>query len=140
MGLMIGVKVALTQEQRNTLSILGYLYYRMGRLDNAATVFAALDKLAPKAWTPFPGGPPPLSRPLKRIAAMPKSPPAAAQGHGRATLSTRHAALHLLGHALWQQGRRMKRGPRSANTCTSPATARPRKRWPAPFNSMGKRV
>ena len=36
----------LTQEQRNTLSILGYLYYRMGRLDNAATVFAALDKLS----------------------------------------------------------------------------------------------
>ena len=40
--------MALTQEQRNTLSILGYLYYRMGRLDNAATVFAALDKLAPE--------------------------------------------------------------------------------------------
>mgnify|MGYP000116815285 CR=1 FL=1 len=48
--------MALTQEQRNTLSILGYLYYRMGRLDNAATVFAALDKLAPEGMEHFPDG------------------------------------------------------------------------------------
>lgn len=48
--------MALTQEQRNTLSILGYLYYRMGRLDNAATVFAALDKLAPEGMDAFPEG------------------------------------------------------------------------------------
>ena len=46
--------MALTQEQRNTLSILGYLYYRMGRLDNAATVFAALDKLAPEGMDAIP--------------------------------------------------------------------------------------
>ena len=103
--------MALTQEQRNTLSILGYLYYRMGRLDNAATVFAALDKLAP-------------------------------EGMDAQTLSTRHAALHLLrARALWQQGR--KDEARAAvneylylagNGPSAQALAEP------PFNSMGKRV
>ncbi len=37
----------LAQDQRATLSILGYLFYRMGRLDSAAKVFAALIALAP---------------------------------------------------------------------------------------------
>ena len=115
--------MALTQEQRNTLSILGYLYYRMGRLDNAATVFAALDKLAPE------GNAEKALQLLHRVM------------DGQ-TLSTRHAALHLLrARALWQQGR--KDEARAAvneylylagNGPSAQALAEP------PFNSMGKRV
>ena len=34
--------MALSSEQRTTLSILGYLYYRMGRIDSAVTVFGMI--------------------------------------------------------------------------------------------------
>ena len=114
--------MALTQEQRNTLSILGYLYYRMGRLDNAATVFAALDKLAPEGMDAI------SRRAAATLAAIETDP--------------RHAALHLLrARALWQQGR--KDEARAAvneylylagNGPSAQALAEP------PFNSMGKRV
>ena len=89
--------MALTQEQRNTLSILGYLYYRMGRLDNAATVFAALDKLAPEGMDAI------SRRAAATLAAIETDRGNAEKAlqllhrvmDGQ-TLSTRHAALHLL--------------------------------------------
>ena len=129
--------MALTQEQRNTLSILGYLYYRMGRLDNAATVFAALDKLAPEGRA---------AATLAAIETDRGNAEKALQLLHRVmdgqTLSTRHAALHLLrARALWQQGR--KDEARAAvneylylagNGPSAQALAEP------PFNSMGKRV
>ena len=131
--------MALTQEQRNTLSILGYLYYRMGRLDNAATVFAALDKLAPEGMDAI------SRRAAATLAAIETDRGNAEKAlqllHGQ-TLSTRHAALHLLrARALWQQGR--KDEARAAvneylylagNGPSAQALAEP------PFNSMGKRV
>ena len=130
--------MALTQEQRNTLSILGYLYYRMGRLDNAATVFAALDKLAPEGMDAI------SRRAAATLAAIETdrgNAEKALQLDGQ-TLSTRHAALHLLrARALWQQGR--KDEARAAvneylylagNGPSAQALAEP------PFNSMGKRV
>ena len=123
--------MALTQEQRNTLSILGYLYYRMGRLDNAATVFAALDKLAPEGMDA-----------ISRRAAATLAAIETDRGTAEKALSTRHAALHLLrARALWQQGR--KDEARAAvneylylagNGPSAQALAEP------PFNSMGKRV
>ena len=90
--------MALTQEQRNTLSILGYLYYRMGRLDNAATVFAALDKLAPEGMDAI------SRRAAATLAAIETDRGNAEKAlqllhrvmDGQ-TLSTRHAALHLPG-------------------------------------------
>ena len=103
--------MALTQEQRNTLSILGYLYYRMGRLDNAATVFAALDKLAPEGMDA-------ISR--------------------RARHAALHL---LRARALWQQGRKDEARAAvneylylAGNGPSAQALAEP------PFNSMGKRV
>ena len=130
--------MALTQEQRNTLSILGYLYYRMGRLDNAATVFAALDKLAPEGMDA-------ISRRAAATLAAIETEKALQLLHrvmDGQTLSTRHAALHLLrARALWQQGR--KDEARAAvneylylagNGPSAQALAEP------PFNSMGKRV
>ena len=129
--------MALTQEQRNTLSILGYLYYRMGRLDNAATVFAALDKLAPEGMDAI------SRRAAATLAAIETDRGNAEKAlmDGQ-TLSTRHAALHLLrARALWQQGR--KDEARAAvneylylagNGPSAQALAEP------PFNSMGKRV
>ena len=135
--------MALTQEQRNTLSILGYLYYRMGRLDNAATVFAALDKLAPEGMDA-----------ISRRAAATLAAIETDRGNAEKALqllprvmdgqplSTRHAALHLLrARALWQQGR--KDEARAAvneylylagNGPSAQALAEP------PFNGMGKRV
>ena len=132
--------MALTQEQRNTLSILGYLYYRMGRLDNAATVFAALDKLAPEGISRR------TAATLVAIETHRGNAEKALQLLHRVmdgqTLSTRHAALHLLrARALWQQGR--KDEARAAvneylylagNGPSAQALAEP------PFNSMGKRV
>ena len=100
--------MALTQEQRSTLSILGYLYYRMGRLDNAATVFAALDRLAPEGMDA-------ISRRAAATLAAIETDRGNAEKALRLlhramdgqTLSTRHAALHLLrARALWQQGRK----------------------------------
>ena len=68
---------------------------------------------------------------LQRIAAMPRRPfRPLPLGHGRANPSPpAMPALHLLrARALWQQGRKdAARGPRSTNTCTSPAAARPRR-------------
>lgn len=135
--------MALTQEQRSTLSILGYLYYRMGRLDNAATVFAALDRLAPEGMDA-----------ISRRAAATLAAIETDRGNAEKALrllhramdgqplSTRHAALHLLrARALWQQGR--KDEARAAvneylylagNGPSAQALAEP------PFNSMGKRV
>ena len=116
--------MALTQEQRNTLSILGYLYYRMGRLDNAATVFAALDKLAPEGMDA-----------ISRRAAATLAAIETDRGNAE-------KALQLLrARALWQQGR--KDEARAAvneylylagNGPSAQALAEP------PFNSMGKRV
>ena len=135
--------MALTQEQRNTLSILGYLYYRMGRLDNAATVFAALDKLAPEGMDAI------SRRAAATLAAIETDRGNAEKAlqllhrvmDGQ-TLSIRHAALHLLrARALWQQGR--KDEARAAvneylylagNGPSAQALAEP------PFNGMGKRV
>ena len=124
--------MALTQEQRNTLSILGYLYYRMGRLDNAATVFEALDKLAPEGKAAIETDRGNAENALQLLHRV-------MDGQ---TLSTRHAALHLLrARALWQQGR--KDEARAAvndylylagNGPSAQALAEP------PFNSMGKRV
>ena len=93
--------MALTQEQRNTLSILGYLYYRMGRLDNAATVFAALDKLAPEGMDAI------SRRAAATLAAIETDRGNAEKAlqllhrvmDGQ-TLSTRHAALHLLRYGI----------------------------------------
>lgn len=136
--------MALTQEQRNTLSILGYLYYRMGRLDNAATVFAALDRIAPEGMDAI------TRRAVATLAAIETdrgNPEKALQLLHRVmdgrTLSTRLAALHLLrARALWQLGRRDEAraavneylylsgsGPSAQALAAKP-----------PFNSMGKRV
>ena len=131
--------MALTQEQRNTLSILGYLYYRMGRLDNAATVLAALDKLAPEGMDA-----------ISRRAAATLAAIETERGNGEKallllhrvmdgrTFSTRHAALHLLrARALWQQGR--KDEARAAVNeylylAGGSSLAKP------PVNGMGKRI
>ena len=131
--------MALTQEQRNTLSILGYLYYRMGRLDNAATVFAALDKLAPEGMDA-----------ISRRAAATLAAIETDRGNAEKALQLLHrvmdgqtlSTLHLLrARALWQQGR--KDEARAAvneylylagNGPSAQALAEP------PFNSMGKRV
>ena len=131
--------MALTQEQRNTLSILGYLYYRMGRLDNAATVFAALDKLAPEGMDAI------SRRAAATLAAIETAEKALQLLHrvmDGQTLSTRHAALHLLrARALWQQGRKDEAKAAvneylylAGNGPSAQALAEP------PFNSMGKRV
>lgn len=136
--------MALTQEQRNTLSILGYLYYRMGRLDNAATVFAALDKLAPESMDAV------TRRAVATLAAIETDRGNAEKAlqllhrvMAGQTLSTRLAALHLLrARALWQLGR--KDEARSAVNeylylAGSGPAAQARAAKP-PFNSMGKRV
>ena len=125
--------MALTQEQRNTLSILGYLYYRMGRLDNAATVFAALDKLAPEGMDA-----------ISRRAAATLAAIETDRGNAEKALQLLHRVMDgqtLRARALWQQGR--KDEARAAvneylylagNGPSAQALAEP------PFNSMGKRV
>ena len=127
--------MALTQEQRNTLSILGYLYYRMGRLDNAATVFAALHAISRRAAATLAAIETDRGNAEKALQLLHR----VMDGQ---TLSTRHAALHLLrARALWQQGR--KDEARAAvneylylagNGPSAQALAEP------PFNGMGKRV
>ncbi|MFR4119993.1 MAG: type III secretion system export apparatus subunit SctV [Bilophila wadsworthia] len=97
--------MALTQEQRNTLSILGYLYYRMGRLDNAATVFAALDKLAPEGMDAI------SRRAAATLAAIEtdrgnaEKPSSCCTGHGRQTSPPAMPACTCSARA-WQQGRK----------------------------------
>lgn len=99
----------LTQDQRATLSILGYLFYRMGRLDSAAKVFAALIALAPAE----------ADDETTRRACATLAAVEVERGRGKEalpllrrvmegrTLPTREAALHLLrARALWQEGRR----------------------------------
>ncbi|WP_300778112.1 hypothetical protein [uncultured Bilophila sp.] len=94
----------LAQDQRATLSILGYLFYRMGRLDSAAKVFAALIALAPAE----------ARRACATLAAIEVE-----RGRGQEALPllrrvtegrvlpSREAVLHLLrARALWQQERR----------------------------------
>lgn len=133
--------MALTQEQRSTLSILGYLYYRMGRLDNAATVFAALDRLAPEGMDA-----------ISRRAAATLAAIETDRGNAEVALrllhramdgqplSTRHAALHLLrARALWQQGR-MDEARAAVNEYLYLAGSGPSAQAGHPFNSMGKRV
>ena len=44
----------LTQEQRTTLSVLGYLYYRMGRHASARRIYASLLAAWPKEVAPDP--------------------------------------------------------------------------------------
>ena len=127
--------MALTQEQRNTLSILGYLYYRMGRLDNAATVFEGMDAISRRAAATLAAIETDRGNAEKALQLLHR----VMDGQ---TLSTRHAALHLLrARALWQQGR--KDEARAAvneylylagNGPSAQALAEP------PFNSMGKRV
>lgn len=99
----------LTQDQRATLSILGYLFYRMGRLDSAAKVFAALIALAPAG----------ADDETTRRACATLAAVEVERGRGKEalpllrrvmegrTLPTPKAALHLLrARALWQEGRR----------------------------------
>lgn len=98
----------LAQDQRATLSILGYLFYRMGRLDSAAKVFAALVALAPAE----------ADDEITRRACATLAAIEVEQGRGQEALPllrrvtegrilpSREAALHLLrARALWQQGR-----------------------------------
>lgn len=98
----------LAQDQRATLSILGYLFYRMGRLDSAAKVFAALVALAPAE----------ADDEITRRACATLAAIEVEQGRGHEALPllrrvtegrilpSREAALHLLrARALWQQGR-----------------------------------
>ncbi len=131
--------MALSSEQRTTLSILGYLYYRMGRIDSAVTVFAALAAQAPEPADAV------TLRALATLAAIETE-----RGNGEKalqllhrvmdgrTLSTRHAALHLLrARALWQQGR--KDEARAAVNeylylAGGSSLAKP------PVNGMGKRI
>ncbi len=100
--------MAVAPECRRTLSVLGYLYLRMGRHESARRTFAAIAALlpddAPKAE---------VSLVYRNLAAV-----AMAEGDGAAALDHLHkaldgmvltsadAALHLLrAQALWQQGR-----------------------------------
>ncbi len=133
--------MALTQEQRSTLSILGYLYYRMGRLDNAATVFAALDRLAPEGMDA-------ISRRAAATLAAIETDRGNAEKALRLlhramdgqTLSTPHAALHLpRARALWQQGRKDE-ARAAVNEYLYLAGSGPSAQAGHPFNSMGKRV
>ena len=133
--------MALTQEQRSTLSILGYLYYRMGRLDNAATVFAALDRLAPEGMDA-------ISRRAAATLAAIETDRGNAEKALRLlhramdgqTLSTRQADLHLLrARALWQQGRKDE-ARAAVNEYLYLAGSGPSAQAGHPFNSMGKRV
>lgn len=99
----------LAQDQRATLSILGYLFYRMGRLDSAAKVFAALIALAPaeaddettrRACATL------ASIEVERGRGQEALPLLRRVTEGR-VLPSREAVLHLLrARALWQQERR----------------------------------
>lgn len=99
----------LAQDQRATLSILGYLFYRMGRLDSAAKVFAAIIALAPAEADDET-----TRRACATLAAIEVE-----RGRGQEALPllrrvtegrvlpSREAVLHLLrARALWQQERR----------------------------------
>ena len=133
--------MALTQEQRNTLSILGYLYYRMGRLDNAATVFAALDKLAPEGMDA-----------ISRRAAATLAAIESDRGNAEKALQLLHRVMTgnpspamppctCSGHARsGSRGARMKRGPRVAQYLYCRGRSRPRKRWPTPSTAWANAV
>lgn len=106
----------LEQQHRETLSVLGYLYLRMGELDRAGRVFAALLAVGKDAEA---GEDVPLwAKALTRLAHSSLAVVELERGNSRATLehlhqamdgqvlSSRHAALHLLrARALWHQGR-----------------------------------
>lgn len=131
--------MALSPEQRTTLSVLGYLYYRMGRFDSAAAVFSALTTQAPDPADAV------TRRSFATLAAIETE-----RGNGEKALqclhraldgqnlSTRNAALHLLrARALWQQGR--KDEARAAVNdylylASVSSLAKP------PINAMGKRI
>lgn len=96
----------------------------------------------PKAWTPFPEAAATLAAIETDRGNAEKALQLLHRVMDGQTLSTRHAALHLLrARALWQQGR--KDEARAAvneylylagNGPSAQALAEP------PFNSMGKRV
>lgn len=107
----------LERQQRETLSVLGYMYLRMGELDRAGRLFAALLALGRQERSENRGAP--WSDALTRLAHaslaavdLERDNPRSALEHlhlamdGR-TLTSRHAALHLLrARALWRQGRK----------------------------------
>ncbi len=99
----------LAQDQRATLSILGYLFYRMGRLDSAAKVFAALIALAPAEAddeTPRRACATLAAIEVERGRGQEALPLLRRVTEGR-VLPSREAVLHLLrARALWQQERR----------------------------------
>ena len=131
--------MTLSPEQRTTLSVLGYLYYRMGRLDSAAAVFSALTAQAPEPADAV------TRRSFATLAAIETE-----RGNGEKalqllhkamdgrTLSTRNAALHLLrARALWQQGRRDE-ALAAVNDYLYLAGDSPLAK--PPVNDMGKRI
>lgn len=106
----------LEQQHRETLSVLGYLYLRMGELDRAGRLFSAL--LALGQETDSGQDMPSWVQGLVRLAHASLAVVELERGNARASLehlhqamdgqvlSSRHAALHLLrARALWQQGR-----------------------------------
>ena len=111
----------LERQQRETLSVLGYMYLRMGELDRAGRLFTALLALAEKENPDSRDAP--WRDALTRLAhaslaavEIVRDNPKSALDHlhramdGR-VLSSRHAALHLLrARALWRQGRKDEAG------------------------------
>lgn len=96
----------LTTEERTTLSVLGFLYYRMGRLDAARRVYEALVALSPEGSQDARAAQAGLA-----VVALEAGEGAEALKHvksafGTGPLSTRGAALHLVkAQALWLEGR-----------------------------------
>ena len=94
---------SLTAEQRGTLNVLGYLFLRMGKCEQAKRVFSALAALDPDdRWA---------RRNLAAINVREGDGGAALRNLqasiGKEALSSRDAALHLLrARALWLEGRK----------------------------------
>jgi hypothetical protein len=98
----------LERQHRETLSVLGYLYLRMGELDRAGRLFAALLAVTGDA---APDHSARLAHAGLAAVDVERGEAASALEHlheamAGQVLSSRSAALHLLrAKALWRQGR-----------------------------------
>lgn len=96
----------LTTGERTTLSVLAFLYYRMGRLEAARRVYEALAALSPENSAESRAAHAGLA-----VVALESGDGGEALGHvksafGSGPLSTRATTLHLVkAQALWLEGR-----------------------------------
>jgi len=108
--------VNLERQHRETLLILGYMYLRMGELERAGRLFAALIALAGErvgsSGAPILDSLDRLAHASMAAVDLERDEPGAALDNLRKAmdarvLSSREAALHLLrARALWRQDRR----------------------------------